>query len=134
MSAVLVAGSYGSYGSYAESSTMFDAARETAGGRSRLRLTRRGRAVFTMLAAVPIVLLVASLVLGSGGAAADVEGAAGASLAYLTVADGESLWSIAESLAPQADPREVIDEIMRLNGLDDSIVQPGQRLALPAQP
>ncbi|ANJ28918.1 hypothetical protein ATC03_12605 [Agromyces aureus] len=99
-----------------------------------MRLTRRGRAVFTALAAIPIVLLVASLVLGSGGAVAEVDGATGANLAYLTVADGESLWSIAESLAPQADPRDVIDEIMRLNGLDDSVVQPGQRLALPAQP
>lgn len=101
--------------------------------RSRLRLTRRGRAVFTVLAAIPVVLLAITFVLGSGGAAAEVEGAARASLAYLTVADGESLWSIAESLAPQGDPREVIDEIVRINGLDDTVVQPGQRLALPAQ-
>ncbi|KQM84669.1 hypothetical protein ASE68_12095 [Agromyces sp. Leaf222] len=102
--------------------------------RSRLRLTRRGRAVFTVLAAIPIVFLVASLVLGSGGAAADAEGSNGVSLAYLTVSDGESLWSIAESLAPQGDPRDLIAEIMRINGLDDSVVQPGQRLALPSQP
>ncbi|WP_116082698.1 LysM peptidoglycan-binding domain-containing protein [Agromyces sp. PvR057] len=101
--------------------------------RSRLRLTRRGRAVFTVLAAIPIALLAASLVLGGGGAAADGEGARGTSLAYLTVSDGESLWSIAESLAPNGDPRDLIAEIMRLNGLDDSVVQPGQRLALPAQ-
>ena len=100
--------------------------------RSRLRLTRRGRVVLTLLAALPIVLLAASLVLGSGGAAAEVDAPSNVGLSFLTVADGESLWSIAESVSPQGDPREVIAEIMRLNGLDDSTVQPGQRLALPA--
>ncbi|SFR88722.1 LysM domain-containing protein [Agromyces sp. CF514] len=133
MSAVLVAGPFGSY---TDRVVAADVAIESSVVRSRLRLTRRGRAVFTVLAALPLVLLVISFVLGSGGAAADVDGvgAGASSLAYLTVADGESLWSIAESLAPQGDPRELIDEIVRLNGLDDTVVQPGQRLALPAQP
>jgi len=113
---------------------MYDAGDGGLVVRSRLRLTRRGRAVFTVLAAIPVVFFVVSLVLGSGGAAADVDGASGSSLAYLTVSDGESLWSIAEALAPQGDPRDLIDDIMRINGLDDSVVQPGQRLALPMQP
>ncbi|MGI9823439.1 LysM peptidoglycan-binding domain-containing protein [Agromyces sp. Marseille-Q5079] len=104
----------------------------TADVRSRLRLTRRGRVVLTVLSAIPIVVLATSLVLGSGGAAAEVDAPSNVGLSYLTVADGESLWGIAESLAPNSDPREVISEIMRLNGLDDSTVQPGQRLALPA--
>ncbi|MFF2370374.1 LysM peptidoglycan-binding domain-containing protein [Agromyces sp. NPDC058110] len=131
MSAVLVAGPFGSY---ADPAVAVEAGREPATARSHLRLTRRGRAVFTALAAIPLVLLAISFVLGSGGAAADVDGAKGAALTYLTVADGESLWSIAESLAPQADPRDIIDDIIRLNGLDGTVVQPGQRLALPAHP
>ena len=88
--------------------------------------------MLTLLAALPVVVLAASLVLGSGGAAAEVDAPSNVGLSFLTVADGESLWSIAESVSPQGDPREVIAEIMRLNGLDDSTVQPGQRLALPA--
>jgi LysM repeat protein len=102
---------------------------------TRLRLTRRGRIVFTTLGAVPLVAWALITVLGSGDAAAD----AGAELRartfeYVTVHQGDSLWAIAESIAPHGDPREVIDEIIRLNGLDDAMVEPGQRLALPVVP
>jgi hypothetical protein len=47
------------------------------------------------------------------------------------VGTGDTLWGIAESVAPSEDPREVILEIMRLNGMSDAVVQPGQQLALP---
>jgi LysM repeat protein len=100
----------------------------SASAPTRLRLTRRGRIVFTTLGAVPLVAWALITVLGSGGAAAD----AGAE--YVTVHQGDSLWAIAESIAPHGDPREVIDEIIRLNGLDDAMVEPGQRLALPVVP
>lgn len=101
---------------------------------SRLRLTRRGRVVFTTLASVPLILWAIIAVLGSGVAAADIGSSAGASFDYVTVGAGDSLWAIAESIAPHDDPRVVIDEIMRLNGLADMVLEPGQRLALPAAP
>jgi hypothetical protein len=102
----------------------------------RLRLTRRGRVVFTTLASVPLIVWALIAVLGSGVAAADSGFGAGAaqSFEYVTVGDGDSLWAIAESIAPDDDPRVVIDEIMRLNGLADMMLEPGQRLALPAVP
>jgi hypothetical protein len=126
-SAMMTTGSYaGDSASSGFGTQAFD------GVRSRLRLTRRGRVVLTFLAAIPVVVLSAALVLGSGGAAAEVDAPSNIGLSFLTVADGETLWGIAESIAPASDPREVISEIMRLNGLDDSTVQPGQRLALPA--
>ncbi|WP_139417403.1 LysM peptidoglycan-binding domain-containing protein [Agromyces laixinhei] len=103
--------------------------------RTRLRLTRRGRIVFTSLAALPIVIWAFVIVLGSGGAAADIDGAGAAvSFEYVTVGHGDSLWGIAETVDPNADVREVIDEIIRLNGLDGAMVEPGQRLALPIAP
>jgi hypothetical protein len=102
---------------------------------TRLRLTRRGRAVFTVLASLPLVVWTLVAVLGSGDAAADSGAArAATSFAYVTIGQGDSLWALAESLAPQGDPRELVDEIMRLNGLDDAVVEPGQRLALPIVP
>jgi LysM domain len=102
---------------------------------TRLRLTRRGRIVFTTLGAVPLVVWAVIAVLGSGGAAADAGSELGArTFEYITVHQGDSLWAIAESIAPHGDPREVIDEIIRLNGLDDAMVEPGQRLALPIVP
>jgi LysM repeat protein len=48
------------------------------------------------------------------------------------VRPGDTLWSVAERHLPGRDPFAVIDEIRRLNGLDDCTVHPGQRLALPA--
>jgi LysM repeat protein len=138
MSAVVIgAGTGGAArvgGSYAGNSRSGGFDSQALGGavRSRLRLTKRGRAVLTTLAAIPVALFAISLVLGSGGAAAEVDAPSNVGLSYLTVADGESLWRIAESIAPASDPREVISEIMRLNGLEDSTVTPGQRLALPA--
>ncbi|MFK4730056.1 LysM peptidoglycan-binding domain-containing protein [Agromyces mediolanus] len=102
--------------------------------RTRLRLTTRGRAVFTVLGALPLVLWAALSVLGAGAAAADdAIGQPGASFDYVTVGAGDTLWEIAEAADPGADPRVVIDDIIRLNGLDSSVVEPGQRLALPAQ-
>ena len=103
--------------------------------RTRLRLTRRGRVVFTGLAALPIIVWAFVMVLGAGDAAAQSGAASSAvSFEYVTVDRGDSLWGIAESIAPDADPRVIIDEIIRLNGLDGATVEPGQRLALPVLP
>ena len=87
------------------------------------------------LAAVPVILWAVVMVLGAGDAAAQSGSASSAvSFEYVTVDRGDSLWGIAESIAPDADPRVIIDEIIRLNGLDGAIVEPGQRLALPVLP
>jgi len=103
--------------------------------RTRLRLTRRGRVVFTSLAALPLIVWAFVMVLGAGDAAAQSGAASSAvSFEYVTVDRGDSLWGIAESIAPDADPRVIIDEIIRLNGLDGATVEPGQRLALPVLP
>ncbi len=96
----------------------------------RLRLTPRGRAVFGTLAAIPLVLL--ALALGVGAPSADAGATASLdTFSYVSVAPGQSLWQVAETLAPEADPREVIADIMALNQLASSAVEPGQKLAIP---
>ncbi|WP_353829026.1 LysM peptidoglycan-binding domain-containing protein [Agromyces sp. SYSU T0242] len=101
--------------------------------KTRLRLTRRGRVVFTALAALPIIAGVLVGALSSGGAVAGVDdGRAAVAFETVVVGAGDTLWGIAEAVAPTADPRDVIYEIMRLNGLRDAVVQPGQELVLPA--
>jgi LysM domain len=101
---------------------------------TRLHLTRRGRVVFTTLAAIPLVA--GALVVAMNGGVAAATGEIGQSAAvqfdYVTVQSGQSLWELAESLAPTADPRDVIADIVSLNQLQSEAVQPGQRLALPA--
>jgi LysM repeat protein len=51
----------------------------------------------------------------------------------VTVQSGDSLWSVASRLAPKADPRDVIADLVNLNGLSSAVVTPGQQLAIPAQ-
>ncbi|MES2169419.1 MAG: LysM peptidoglycan-binding domain-containing protein [Actinomycetota bacterium] len=98
---------------------------------SHLRLTRRGRVVFTLLIAVPLVVAALFALVNSGGAAASNE--TGSSLHYVTVQSGETLWQLAGEIAPAADPREVASEIVHLNNLSGSDIQAGERLAIPAQ-
>jgi hypothetical protein len=108
-------------------------AASTGKPRTRLRLTRRGRVVLTTLAALPLVLgSVAVAVNGGGAAAENSAGGSGAVFEYITVDSGQSLWELAQSIAPKQDPRDVIADIVNLNQLESEAVQPGQRLALPA--
>ncbi|WP_374953952.1 LysM peptidoglycan-binding domain-containing protein [Rathayibacter sp. AY1B1] len=100
--------------------------------RTRLRLTRRGRVVVAALGALPIVAGAFAFGLNGGGAVASSDAAA-VEFQYVTVHAGESLWSLAEELAPQADPRDVVDDILSLNQLSSAGVEPGQRLAVPAE-
>ena len=103
---------------------------EAAAPRTRLRITRRGRAVLATVIALPLVLGTAAAVLNGGGAVA-TDTASTAEFSYVEVEAGDSLWSLAETIAPQSDPREVISAIVRLNGLPSADVQPGERLAIP---
>jgi hypothetical protein len=96
----------------------------------RLRLTRRGRVVFTGLAAVPLVVGVMFAALNGGGATAT---SSSGELELVTVQAGQSLWQLAEQIAPEADPRDVISDILAVNELESGSVQAGQRLALPSE-
>lgn len=121
---------------------------------AHLRLTRRGRVVFTILAAVPLVLG-AGVFAFNGGAAGAADSATGidlmsyttesgavATLAYsptdvgsarfVTVRPGQTLWDLAEESDPSADPRDVIADIKRLNALTVETLQPGQRVQIPS--
>src|SRR5215813_13716874 len=104
--------------------------------RTRVRLTRRGRIVVAALIAAG-VMLVAALAWLAGTARADAaRSGSSASAVYhslrsVVVRPGESLWAVATRADPAADPRSVIQEIIDLNALNGTSVQPGQRLWLP---
>jgi hypothetical protein len=101
-----------------------------------VRLTRRGRAVVAALIIAGMVL-VAALAWLAGTARADAAGsgvpssAVYHSLRSVVVMPGQSLWSIASQDDPGADPRGVIQQIIDLNALSGTSVQPGQHLWLP---
>jgi LysM repeat protein len=95
---------------------------------ARLRLTSRGRAVLAGLAiaAAAIVGSVAGTVAGASSPSSDVE--------VVTVMSGDSLWSIsAAAAAPGEDVRDVMSQIVELNGLRGTTLVAGQELAVPAE-
>ena len=49
----------------------------------------------------------------------------------VVVRSGDTLWSIARDVAPEEDPRAVVDAIVELNGLHDVDLLPGAELQLP---
>ncbi|MFS0854462.1 LysM peptidoglycan-binding domain-containing protein [Microbacterium sp. 179-I 3D4 NHS] len=100
---------------------------------TRLRLTPRGRRVLLALAAVPLAGGIAFAALSGGSALASGESAASVTFETVTVLPGDTLWSIAETVAPEADPREVIGEITRLNVLEGGTLQIGQELSIPTE-
>jgi hypothetical protein len=102
---------------------------------SHLRLTPRGRAVFTTLAAIPVVIAAFLIAINGGAATASLESTYNASQAasysYVTINAGESLWAVAQRIAPAADPRDVINDILTFNGMSSAELVPGQRIAIP---
>ena len=97
-----------------------------------LRLTRRGRVVIAVAAALLLTAL--SLVIAASAQATNhPPSSRGAQqhLIQVTVGPGQSLWSVAETADPGADTRAVIQQIVELNGLTGDIVTAGQRLWVP---
>ena len=54
-----------------------------------------------------------------------------APLDYITIGYGESLWDLAEVFAQGQDPRDWIAKVVAVNALESTILEPGQRIALP---
>ena len=97
-----------------------------------LRLTRRGRIVVAAAAAI-LVTLLSLLVTGGAWATSHSGPSRGAdrNLAQVVVLPGQSLWSVAQNADPNADPRQVMQQIVELNGLASDVVQAGQQLWVP---
>jgi nucleoid-associated protein YgaU len=96
---------------------------------TRVRLTRRARRLAVVLAlcgGVVLGSLLDSLVSGGEGDALHLAG-----VSSVVVEPGDTLWSIAESVAGEADVRAVVDHIQQLNRLEGADLVPGQVLRLP---
>jgi hypothetical protein len=97
-----------------------------------LRLTRRGRVVIAVATAilVAVVSLIAAKAVQATSRSAPPRVAEQA-LARVVVRPGQSLWSVAERADPGADTRQVIEQIVELNGLAGDAVVAGQWLWVP---
>jgi hypothetical protein len=97
-----------------------------------LRLTRRGRIVVAVAAAL-LVTIISLLAAGVAQATnhAPSSRAARQNLVQVVVRPGQTLWSVAESADPDQDTRVVVRQIVDLNSLSGSTVQAGQQLWVP---
>ena len=94
----------------------------------RTRLTGRGRVAILMLVGLVAVLALSfSHSVAFGGS----DHSGGAATSSVIVQPGQTLWQIAQTVAPQADPRETIARIRELNGLSGTQLVPGQQLIVP---
>lgn len=95
-----------------------------------MRLTKRGKVVFSTLIAGVVVL--SSVIFSSSDASArSAEEPESQSL--ITVLAGDTLWDIASDLDPKGDPRDLVFELMRLNKLVSAQLSPGQEIILPVK-
>jgi hypothetical protein len=97
---------------------------------SSVQLTRRGRLVILIaLVGVGIGLMLA--LTGGFGPATAGSSPSGPATRTVVVQPGQTLWSIAEQVAPNADRRDTIARIVELNALSNSSVSAGARIAVP---
>ena len=113
-------------------------------------LTRRGRLARTLLVLSLSVVLGAGFAMkaGAGDAVAsgngalsaakisgssDVAGSADKSYIVVTVASGETLWSLASQMADGGDVQALVAEIASANSLDSADLTAGQKLRIPVK-
>ena len=94
-----------------------------------VRLTRRGVVVLTTvvlaLGAALFAIAASSSAAGAGARSSDPH------IQAVTVAPGDTLWSIASRVAPDRDPRAEVSALQRRNHLSGVGLTPGQHLVVP---
>ena len=97
---------------------------------SGVRLTRRGRLARTLLVLSLAVVLASVFGLNAGAGTTDSVGAP-TSFIEVTVAPGDTLWSLASRIAEGGDVRALVDEIASVNALATADLQAGQKVRIP---
>jgi nucleoid-associated protein YgaU len=97
---------------------------------SGIRLNRRGRLARTFVV-LSLAIVLGSVVSAKAGAGTDAAPAATGSFITVTVAPGDTVWSLATRLAGGSDVRALVSEIIEVNSLNSVDVATGQKLRIP---
>lgn len=99
-----------------------------------VRLTARGRFVArsAVVASLSILLLSGASILTKASAGSE-DGAIPTPYVKIAVAPGQTLWSIASSIAGSGDRRDLVDEIVSINHLKSPDLSAGQKIYIPTR-
>ena len=97
---------------------------------SGVRLNRRGRLARTCVV-LSLAIVLGSVVSAKAGAGTDAAPQAASSFITVTVAPGDTVWSLANRLAAGGDVRSLVSEIISVNSLASVDVETGQKLRIP---
>jgi len=97
---------------------------------SGVRLNRRGRLARTFVV-LSLAIVLGSVVSAKAGAGTDTAPQAAGSFITVTVAPGDTVWSLANRLAGSGDVRSLVSEIISVNSLASVDVATGQKLRIP---
>lgn len=97
---------------------------------SGVRLNRRGRLARTFVV-LSLAIVLGSVVSAKAGAGTDAAPVKAGSFITVTVAPGDTVWSLANRLAAGGDVRSLVSEIISVNSLASVDVQAGQKLRIP---
>ena len=102
---------------------------------SRVRLTPRGRFVARLAVLTSLsVLLLSGFAAVTGATAGSTDSAIPTPYIKVSVKPGETLWSIAASIAPEGDRRSLVADIVEVNRLKSPELQAGQKIYIPTRP
>ena len=97
----------------------------------RIVLNRRGKLARTLVV-LSLAIVAASVAGGQAGADTSKSTVAAAdTFITVTVAPGDTVWSLATRLAGGGDVRALVSEIIEVNSLDSVDVATGQKLRIP---
>lgn len=98
------------------------------------RLNRRGRLARTLVV-LSLAIVVASVAGGEAGANTSAgdssQAATSARFITVTVAPGDTLWSLAGQLSDSGSTQALVSEIIEINSLSSADVSTGQEIRIP---
>ena len=97
---------------------------------SGVHLNRRGRLARTFVV-LSLAIVLGSVVSAQAGAGTDTSTQAASSFITVTVAPGDTVWSLANRLAGGGDVRSLVSEIISVNSLASVDLTAGQKLRIP---
>lgn len=95
-----------------------------------IKLNRRGRLARTLVV-LSLAIVAASVAGGQAGASTASKTSATQSFITITVAPGDTVWSLANRIGSGSDAGALVSEIIEINNLGNGDLAAGQKIRIP---